>query len=71
LYAGKAMQEALVAGLEQGGQGQRASDLLRYQSVLRFLMSGRSMLSLLEMADLLRTSRHPHFKPKKWNCRQG
>jgi hypothetical protein len=27
------------------------------------------MLSLLEMADLLRTSNHPHFKPR--NCRQG
>jgi hypothetical protein len=71
LYAGEAMKEALIAGLERGQQGQRASDLLRYQSVLRLLMSGRSMLSLLEMADLLRTSKHPHFKPNKWNRRQG
>jgi hypothetical protein len=58
----------LVAGLDQG---RRASDLLLYQSVLRLLMSGPSMLSLLEMADLLRTSKRPHFKPKKWNRRQG
>jgi hypothetical protein len=71
LYAGEAMQEALFAGLERWRQGQRAFDLLRYQSVFRLLMSGRSMLSLLEMADLLRTSKHPHFKPKEWNRRQG
>jgi hypothetical protein len=70
-YAGEAIQEAFVAGLERGRQGKRASGVLRYQSVLRLLISGQSMLSLLEMVDLLRTRKHPHFKPKQWNRRQG
>jgi hypothetical protein len=69
VHAGEVRQKALLAGLERGRQAVKVSDLLRYQSVLRLLMSGRPMLSLREMADLLRTSNHPQAQEVESSAR--
>jgi hypothetical protein len=56
-------------GLEVARRVVQAADLLRLQIVLRLLMSGRPMGAINEYADIHRASKHPHFKPQRWNER--
>jgi hypothetical protein len=49
----------------------QASEVLRLQSILRLLMSGRPMLTIMDSAEVMRFSSHPDFKPAMWNTRQG
>jgi hypothetical protein len=63
------VQTNLLKGLELAHRVVKASDLLRLQSVLQLLMSGRPMRATHENANLHRSIEHPHFKSNRWNER--